>query len=129
MKLYEFFGSISQDSSQKDETDPNAMTQEDEDQLSDAVFWDILDDDNLHKKYFMAIAKKIKTASDNDSEMHDFLIWKPMVNAGCIQYYHDHDLPGNPREIFNKNFRSNLCKRIADHYHKDIIDDVYDLGN
>ena len=128
MKLYEFFGSMTHDVNEKAEKDPNKMNKEDEEQLADDVFWFIVDDDDLHKKYFMPIARELKKTLGDDSYTHDYKVWKPMTTAGCIKYYEENDVPGNPKETFNKKFRIDLCKRLSDHFHKDIVKGEYDLG-
>ena len=129
MKLCEFFGNISYDANKETKKDPNKMDKEEENQLADEVFWFIVDDDDLYKKYFMPIARELKKTLDNDEhDLHDYKVWKSMVNAGCIKYYEQNDVPGNPKEIFNKKFRIDLCKRLAEHFHKDLVGDEYDLG-
>jgi hypothetical protein len=128
MKLCEFFGNISHDANKETKKDPNKMDKEEENRLSDEIFWFIIDDDDLYKKYFMPIARELKKTLDDEHDLHDYKVWKPMVNSGCIKYYEENDIPGNPKEIFNKKFRIDLCKRLAEHFHKDVVGDEYDLG-
>lgn len=126
MKLYEFFGSVSYDENQDNKKQDDIMSKEEENDLADEIFWYIIDNDDLHKKYFMPIARQIKK-SDND-QAHDWKLWKHMVLAGCKKYYEEHEVPGNPKEVFNKKFRIDLCKRLTEHYHDDIMNDEYNLG-
>jgi hypothetical protein len=129
MKLNEFFGNVTHDVNSQN-TDNGEMGAEERSDLADKVFWFIVDSDDLHKKYFMRIASDIKNSNkNNDSIDYDWKIWKPMVNAGCVEYFHEHDVPGDPKITFNKKFRADMCKRLVDHYHKDIENDEYDLGD
>jgi hypothetical protein len=131
MKLYEFFGNINHDVNQDKDHDPNSLGKEEEKELGDNLFWYILDHDNFHKKFFMPAAKEIKrkhTKSKTD-ESHDWQVWMPMVNAGCAEFFKKNHVSGDPRETFNKKFRIDICKKLADHYHKDILKGEYKLGN
>ena len=127
MKLYEFFGNINQDKEQ----DPHGLGKEEQQELSDQMFWYILDHDELHKKHFMPTAKKIKKTheKDNKSGHHEWKLWLPMVNKGCMHFYKENHIKGDPKETFNKKFRIDLCKRLVDHFHKDIIKGEYKLGH
>ena len=129
MKLYEFFGSISHDVNGENKKSSEELSKEKENQLADDVFWFIIDNDDLHKKYFMPAAREIKKTSDDAESMHDWKVWKPMVNAGCLEYFHENDVPGDPKVTFNKKFRADLCKRMCEHFHKDIIKGEYNLGH
>ena len=127
MKLYEFFGNINRD--QDPDGEKSHQNKEQEQELSDQIFWYILDHDDLHKKHFLPLAKDIKGqhkegASD---EGHDWKLWMPMVKEGCVEFYKDHDVPGDPQEVFNKDLRVDVCKRLADHHHKDIIKGEYKI--
>jgi hypothetical protein len=129
MKLYEFFGNIKHE--ERNERDPQAPSKEEEQELCDQVFWYILDDNDLHKKHFMPTAKKLKKliADKTDDDSHDWKVWLPMVKEGCMKFYEDHDVKDSPTDTFNKEFCMDLCKRLADHYHEDIIKDEYNLGH
>lgn len=125
MKLYEFFGNIKHDVNQDKDLDPHSPTKEDEQELCDNVFWYILDQDDLHKKYFMPAARELKARYLNtkDNSDHDWKEWLPMINAGCMSFYKDHDIKEDPKDVFNKGFRRDLCKRLEDHYREAILDD------
>ena len=131
MKLYEFFGHLDLDLDQK-KTDDENLNREQEEILIDNIFWFIVDNDKLHKKYFMPAAAKLKkihdTASTKDNK-HDWKTWIPMVNKGCVEYYEKHDVKGDPKDVFNKRVRRDLCKKLVDHYHKDIVNGEYELGH
>jgi hypothetical protein len=129
MKLYEFFGNIQHD--HEDPSDKSKPTHGEEKELGDQVFWYILVDDDLHKKYFMPLAKELKKIYDSKSkqdDLHDWKLWMPMVKQGCVHYYKHNEVKGDPVDVFNKDFRIDLCKRLADHHHKDIIKGEYKLG-
>ena len=131
MKLYEFFGKMDINVNSDKNEDAYHMSQEEESVLLDEVFWDILDNDDLHKHYFMPIARELKKIYDSPSktdDLHDWKVWIPMVNKGCVEYFGSHNLEGDPKDIFNKEFRKDLCKKLTDHYHEDIIKGSYKLG-
>lgn len=125
MRLYEFFGNINQESTS------HGLEKEQERQLADQVFWYILDSDQLHKTQFLHIAKKIKQAHEADPKeaSHDCKVWLPMVIIGCREYFEKNDIQGDPKDIFNKKFRMDLCKHLAQHFHEDILKDTYKLGH
>jgi hypothetical protein len=129
MKLFEFFGHQQLDFNRKHPDDSaQEKSKEHEDHLSNDVFWYIIDHDNLHKKHFFDVAKHVSTKHKKD-EGHDPKYWKKMAEEGCVDFYHTHKMRGDINEIFNKEFRQELCQRLADHYHKDIIQDHYSLGH
>lgn len=130
MNLFEFFGSFDIDNNNNKSNDSTKLSREEEQQLADQVFWFILDDDGLHKKYFLPIAREIrKNHNDNTGDRHDWKSWIPMVNSACARYFKEHNVKGNPKDVFNKMFRKNLCKKLCDHYHIDIVKGVYNLGH
>lgn len=131
MKLFEFFGRLDLDYMQK-KKDDEGLNREQEEILIDNVFWFILDNDRLHKKYFLPAAAKLKKIYDTKTlkdDKHDYKIWIPMVNKGCVEYYKKHDVKGDPNDVFNKKVRKDLCKKLVNHYHKDIVNGEYKLGH
>ena len=130
MKLYEFFGNIERDAD-KDDLAPDNLKREKQQELSDNLFWFIIDHDDLHKEFFLPSAKDIHKKQKNKSkeDTHDWKMWMPMVKKGCIEFYHKHKMIEDPNDIFNKELRIDMCKRLADHYHKDIINGEYKLGH
>jgi hypothetical protein len=131
MKLNEFFGNIKHDTEQDKDLDPQSIGKEEEQELEDQVFWFILDDDDLHKKYFMPVAKELVRIHKTDTKSDDLVNWKtwmPMVNTGCMNFYKEQDLKKRPEDVFTKEMRVALCKRLTDHYHDDILKDSYNLG-
>lgn len=128
MKLYEFFGNIKRDPDEMDKRDPTNQGHEKEQQLIDNAFWFIIDDDELHKTEFMPLANKLAKADKNE-DTHDWKLWMPMVKKGCVKFFETHKMQEDPRDLFNKKVRIDLCKRLADHYHKDIHKGEYKLGH
>jgi hypothetical protein len=125
MKLFEFFGNINHNPNQDKDLDSKTPGKEEEQQLADDVFWYILDDNDLHKKYFMPISKelKIKYADTKDDDSRDWKVWLPLVNAGCMKFWKEHKIKQHPKDAFHKEFRRDVCKRLEDHYHEEIAKD------
>ena len=130
MKLYEFFGNIERDPN-KDDKAPDNLKNEKQQELINNLFWFIIDDDKLHKEYFMPAASEIYKAHKAKKLdcVHDWKTWMPMVKQGCIEFYKEHRMEEDPAELFNKELRIDMCKQLADHYHKDIISGEYNLGH
>ena len=130
MKLFEFFGNINHDPNEGKDRDLDSPSKEEEQQLGDDVYWFILDEDDLHKKFFMPIAKELKKKYDDttDDASNDWKVWIPMVNAGCMKYYKEHKLEEHPKDAFPKELRTELCKRLEEHYRENITNGEYELG-
>jgi hypothetical protein len=123
MLLNEFFGKpidinkeMSKDSNDKE--------------MHDDLFWYIVDHDKLHKDYFMPLAKKMKQQStkeqlDKEQCIKEFL---PMVKKGCMEYYQHKKMKNNPDKVFPKELQKELCEKLFNHYHEDIVKDKYNLG-
>ena len=124
MKLNEFFGNFNHDVNAENNKDTATLSKEQEHELADNVFWYILDDDDLHKKYFMPIAKELakKYANTKDDASLDWKVWSPMVNSGCMKYWEENNIRQHPTDTFSKDFRRDLCKRLEDHYHTEIAE-------
>ena len=123
MFLNEFFGNTQ---NPKHHTDVRMAGHDSEhnQKLADDVFWFIIDNTNIHKKYGLPIIQRIK--QDNTAhDKHDWKLWAPMVNHGCAEYYKIVTVDGDPKEAFNKQFRIDMCKRLVDHYHDDIFKGEY----
>jgi len=127
MKLFEFFGhqDLNFHRQHPDDTG-NANRDEEKENLTNEVFFHILDHDRLHKKHFFNVAKHVK--EHNKADGHDPKVWMEMVQDGCVDFFHQHKMKGDIKEIFSKDLRQELCQRLADHFHKDIAEDKYLLG-
>jgi methionyl-tRNA synthetase len=121
MKLYEFFGS----KLDMKGSDPSDHDQEEKKKLMQDIFYYIIDHDDIHKSHFLEVARQVHK---NPAKEHHPKIWLPMVNKACMEYYKEMKLEGNPTELFDKKSRGDLCKKCADHYHKDILMGEYNLG-
>lgn len=124
MKLFEFFGSINPNP-ENGESSPISNNKDNEQELANEVFWYILDNDELHKKYFFGLARQIKAEKEKARSWKN---WLPIVNAGCLRYYKEQKLDQDPKELFTKEFRRDMAKRLLDHYYEDILKDSYTLG-
>lgn len=123
MKLFEFFG--------KPLDIDKLMSRERDDRgIVDDVFWFIIDHDKIHKDYLIPLAKKIKQRHDAGSLDKEEIVsaFKPMVEKGCLEYYHKNKMQGKPGTIFPKDMRSELCEKLYDHFREDIVKDKYKLG-
>jgi hypothetical protein len=128
MKLYEFFGHQNLDfyKGSDVEEEKNEKKKERNAHMIDDLFWFIVDHDKLHKEHFFKKADHIKEKFGKD-EGHDPKIWEEMVKQGCVEFFHHHKMKGDIKELFDKEMRDELCQRLVDHYHKDIVDGSYKL--
>jgi hypothetical protein len=103
----------------------------DREQLSELMFWYILDNDQLHKQFFIPLARGayIKTHSERFDQQEFCDSFMPMIKKGCMMYYHENQLEGHPKDIFTKNMRQSLCQRIAEYTYDDIAKGEYNLGD
>ena len=124
MLLNEFFGKAI------DASKPLPSGNSDDKNLTDRVFWFIIDHDKLHKDFFIPIATKVKKTQGTDSFNKEKTVasFMPMVERGCLEYYQTEKLKGSPGKLFPKDFREELCERLFNHYFEDIIKDQYNLG-
>lgn len=79
--------------------------------LAEQLLWYILDNDHLHKKYSLAIL-----LSKDLSKIKNYKTWIPMVNAGCVMMYNEHEMSGNPQRHFDSEFRNDVARQIAEIY-------------
>lgn len=121
MKLYEFFGNYSFNTGKNHEEDKKVQ----EEDLAEQVFEYIINNDNLQKTEFFPIAEKIfKEATKDQSSV----VWMPMVNKGCMEFYRRNEMKDNPKKVFTKELRERICNRMAEHYQADILKGTYQLG-
>lgn len=121
MLLNEFFGKS---------IDPvkNLQKGRDDSNISDELFWFIVDHDKLHKDYFFPIASKLakhKDKYDRSAMIKEFM---PMVIKGCKEFYEKKKLKGKLGKVFSKELRGDMCEKLLDHYREDIIKGKYKLG-
>lgn len=123
MLLKEFFGKA---------IDPIKDLQKgrDDKNISDELFWYIIDHDKLHKDFFHPLASKIKKANedgnvDKEEQIDAFM---PMVKKGCKEFYAHKKMQGKLGKIFSEELRDDMCERLYDHYREDVIKDKYKIG-
>jgi len=126
MLLNEFFGRPIKLGKKEDKHGHN---QEDGNKV-DELFWYILDHDKLHKDHFFPLAQKmkkdIKANKLNKDECMSSLT--PMVEKGCMEFYHANKMVGKPGKLFPKEMRYDICERLFDHYCDGIKKNEYELG-
>lgn len=122
MLLNEFFGkqTFGNKQGQKEENDKSQ-----EESLLGEILEYIINNDRLHKECFMPIAEKIYRRPTKECQSS---MWMPLAEKGCLGYHKAAELKENPGKLFSKEFRENLCNKIAEHYQSDVIKGVYQLG-
>ncbi len=132
MNLYELFSKPADGNPVKNtETKYHPSTEDGKKKIFDDVYYFILDNNYLHKKYFFPIARIIKNLinSKEYNEKDHCKKWMPMINAGCLEFYKKYNIKGDPKEIFDYQNRINLCNKLGKEYHTDISKNVYSLGD
>jgi hypothetical protein len=116
MLLKEFFGSAIEAGKKLIDNQDQKENQNDE------LFWYILDHDRLHKDYGIPCIEKMKKESKKGKISKDKYIkeLKPMIEKGCLEFYHKNNLKGKIGKQFPKELRDNLCERLCDHYMESI---------
>lgn len=123
MLLNEFFGRLKINTGGKPSKDDEKKLKE-EGMLED-VFEFIINDDALHKNVFFPIAEQMGNSPTKEHKPEE---WMPLANKGCMKFYNKLNLKENPKELFTKKFREDLCSRLAEHYNGDILKGIYKLG-
>lgn len=123
MRLLEFFGkpiAIGKQAKKEEAQNPN-----------DDLFWYILDHDKLHKDYFMPIGRKMSKDLKHGKVTKDAYMksLKPMVEKGCVEFYHRNKMKGKLSKAFPKELRDNLCERLCDHYLEALQNNEFQLGD
>ena len=135
MNLLEFFGGSSHKNDESDHLDPRSHNHKapkvDQDKMADDLYWFMLDHDKLHKECFLPVARelseKIKTKTlDRKEDAKKFM---PMINRACMEFYKQYQMTEDPKDVFTKEMRRGLCKRLADQSFEDIEKDEYSFGN
>ena len=120
MKLLEFFG--------RSHTPKTSSEKSEEKFAKDDLFWSIVDNDELYKKHFFPLARKMKTEGKytRESIIKKFL---PMVNQGCMDFAKKEKIFGNPSKLFSIELREEMCERLYDHFYDDVKKNIYNLGD
>lgn len=125
MLLKEFFGKPvalgKEEESQEDKDTRNNF---------DDLFWFIIDHDRLHKDFALPIAKKMHQANKSNKLNKESLVkeFSSMVDKGCMEFYHHHEIKGNPEKIFTKEIKKDLCEKLFDHFYEGVRKKQYELG-
>lgn len=132
MNLYEFFGVPTYEENKDDPKSRDRLDsrkQQDEEKLENDLYWFILDDDQLHKEYFIPLAHEInKKIKSKDFDRSEYIKrWAPMINKGCMKFYDQQEMTEHPKDIFSKDLRKSLCQRISDQSITDIEKGEYNL--
>ena len=123
MLLNEFFG--------KPADIGKKMSKDQDDQkLSDELFWYIVDHDRLHKDFFHPVAAKIKKQQDSGKVDKEKTVseFAPMVKKGCLEFFKSKKMKGHPEKVFHKELFKEICEKLHDHYSQDIQKGQYTLG-
>lgn len=125
MKLYEFFGTWQARTpldvdNPMDKDQNGVVTQEEKENFKNDLFFYILDNDDIHKENFFKVAETIYADKEAPGS-----VWMPMVNKGCMEFYRENQLRDNPKDIFTKEFREDICQMLDDHFRKDLIKGEY----
>lgn len=117
MLLKEFFGrslDVKPKSEEKDKLSQN-----------DELFWYMLDHDRLHKDYALPLSQRIKKAHHKGNPDTKSLInaFMPMVEKGCMEFYHRKKLTGKIDKLFPEDMKEEMCQKLYDHFCEDILSD------
>jgi hypothetical protein len=119
MLLNEFFGKAIDVSKKIDAKKDN------NDNLLNNLFYYIIDHDKLYKEYFLPIAKlMIKNEGMGKKCTEEFML---MVKKGCLEFYKKNKMKGEPKKLFPKEMRDELCEKLHDHYREGIIKKEYKI--
>lgn len=130
MQLFEFFGTHQYKKQTQQNNSEDFKEDEAEEKLADELYWFILDDDSLHKEYFLPLAIKIhQSVKDKEFDRSKYVkAWLPMVNKGCLLFYKEHKLSKDPKDVFPFEMRKALCIKLANQHLTDIEEGHYKLG-
>lgn len=109
---------------QKKESEKNSK-KFDENELQEMIYEFIINNDKLHKEEFLPVAQRM---SRNPTSDHQAKIWLPLVNKGCMEFYHQNKMMEDPVQLFHKKFRKEMCEKIANEANKEILRGDYQLG-
>jgi len=125
MKLFEFFNVPKQEKSRVD----NQGNQPDDQELTDQLFWFIIDNDELHKRHVLPFVKNYRQQIMNKKYSRDkfkkYLV--PMIDRGCDLFLKDKKLTKNPSKLFNNELRDSICSRVLDEIIASIQNDAVNI--
>jgi len=107
----------------------NHVSKMDEEKLTTTLYEFIIDDDQLHKEFFIPLALKINAHGKNLNRETLPSKFMPMINRGCTLFYDIHQLKGSEDKILTKRIREAVCQRIAEQSVDEILRGEYQLGD
>lgn len=124
MLLNEFFGMYNPSGQKKD--NERKEQEFDENKLAEMVYEFIINNDRLHKEEFLPVAQRMHRHPTSE---HNAKMWLPMVNKGCMDFYHQNHMTEDPKQLFHKKFRKEMCEKIANECNKQILRGDFQLGD
>lgn len=124
MRLFEFFNP-KHDSLEKDKEQKDTVPRDDK--LEDTLYWFILDNDRLHKKYFLPLAFGYHKQKNHSNFDRNQFAKKciPMVIDGCKEYCKVLKTDTAPEEMLDKELFRSLAHRLVDQIIEDVKEDAY----
>lgn len=110
-------------------TPADHVSKMDEERLTTTLYEFIIDDDLLHKDFFIPLAREINAEGDKVNREELPRRFMPMINKGCSLFYDAHGLKGLEEKILTKKMRAAVCQRIAEKSVEDILKGEYQLGD
>jgi hypothetical protein len=129
MQLNEFFKDRSFNFDKSADDLEEKINQEEIDQLEEKIFYYALDDDEIHKKYFIPLAREISSKIKNNSLDVSVYAKKfmPLVNMACVKYHKKNKIQKDIHDLFPKKIRIKLCHKLLDKSVDDIKNQEYKL--
>ena len=103
----------------------NNINQDTPETLVDDVKFFIDHDDDLHKEYFLPVADEMKRKKLFDVD-GCYEMFMPMVDEACGKYHEQYKIPGQFEELYTKDLKEKICRRIAEDSIEEIKNGTYD---
>ena len=96
--------------------------------LEDDVLFFIDNEDELQKEYFLPAVRELKRKNviERDEISEIYPSFAQLVNAGCKMYHQKFKPEGKAQDIYTKEFRIALAKKLAEKHLPYIKDGHYD---
>jgi len=106
---------------------PQEKTEPKIDLVDDVLFF-IANEDTLHKKYFLPAVQELKRKNvvERDEIDEIYPAFAKLVNAGCQAYYKKYKPQGKMEDVFSKEMRISIAKKLAEKQLPYIKDGEYD---
>jgi len=98
------------------------------DELIDDVAFFIDHEDDLHKEYFLPAVDTLKKKKVIERDEIDEIYpeFAELVKAGCESYHNKFHPQGKPDELYTKEFKIAVAKKIAEEHLEHIRSGAYD---